>query len=289
MDKIDWVILDVDGVLLGEKQGFNYPHPHRKVIEALKAVRESGVQVTLCTGKPAYSLNKIVQDAGLSGPHIADNGGIVADLIGNKTVEKTAIAKSLAQDVLKAFLSAGVYVEAHDGANYYIQKSGFDPKVVEKRTQIMLKEPTVVDSLLSKAHDVELTKIIAFANDEADRPRVERAFSEFADTLSFRWNFVPITNPAQYEIITAKGVSKEYAAGRVSELVGRSFDNAMGVGDGLLDWGFMQKCHYVCAMGNAIPKLKELIKTKGEGCYYVAPPVDEHGVIDAFRHFGILK
>jgi hydroxymethylpyrimidine pyrophosphatase-like HAD family hydrolase len=63
LEKIDWIILDVDGVLLGDKQDFNYPHPHNKVIEALAAIRKSGVQVTLCTGKPSYSLDKIVRAA----------------------------------------------------------------------------------------------------------------------------------------------------------------------------------------------------------------------------------
>jgi len=33
------VILDIDGVIVGEKIGFNSPYPHLKVFELLKKIR----------------------------------------------------------------------------------------------------------------------------------------------------------------------------------------------------------------------------------------------------------
>ena len=33
------IILDIDGVIVGEKIGFNSPDPHRDVIEKLKKIR----------------------------------------------------------------------------------------------------------------------------------------------------------------------------------------------------------------------------------------------------------
>ena len=38
MNKIQALILDVDGVIVGEKIGFNSPHPHPDVVSALKEI-----------------------------------------------------------------------------------------------------------------------------------------------------------------------------------------------------------------------------------------------------------
>ena len=289
MGKIDWVILDVDGVLLGEKQDFNYPHPHDKVIEALAAARKSGVQVTLCTGKPYFSMEKIVRDAGLDGPHIGDNGSVIFDIFAGKAVAKKTISPKIATKIVSELLDSGVSLEVHDGTNYYFQKGNVNPDLLEKRIRLMHKPPIIVDSLADAVKQKELTKITAFAKDESEKPRVEKVYGKYADKLSFIWNFVPVTNPVQYGMITAKGISKEYAVEEVAKVSGKRFDTALGIGDGMIDWKFILLCHYGCAMGNAVPKLKELIKTKGAGNYFIAPHVDDHGVIDAFMHFGILK
>ncbi len=41
------IILDVDGVIIGEKIGYNSPHPHPDVVTALKKVREKGIAICL--------------------------------------------------------------------------------------------------------------------------------------------------------------------------------------------------------------------------------------------------
>jgi len=43
MNKIKAIILDVDGVIVGEKIGFNAPYPHLDVINKLKQIREKGI------------------------------------------------------------------------------------------------------------------------------------------------------------------------------------------------------------------------------------------------------
>lgn len=63
------IISDVDGVVIGEKIGFNSPHPNDDVIAALKAVREKGVAVCLCTAKPHFSIAEEIKRPNL---HIAD-------------------------------------------------------------------------------------------------------------------------------------------------------------------------------------------------------------------------
>jgi len=45
---IKGLILDVDGVLIGRKKGYNWPEPHPLVIQTLKLLREKGIIVSLC-------------------------------------------------------------------------------------------------------------------------------------------------------------------------------------------------------------------------------------------------
>ena len=66
------IILDVDGVIIGEKKGVNTPHPHPDVMEKMQTIRSNGIPVVLCTAKPAFAIEYEIKEACLNNPHIAD-------------------------------------------------------------------------------------------------------------------------------------------------------------------------------------------------------------------------
>ena len=82
------IILDIDGVIVGEKIGFNSPYPHPDVIQKLKSLREKWIVVSLCTAKPHFSIQKIIVDAGLNNLHITNGGGVIIDPINNVVLKK---------------------------------------------------------------------------------------------------------------------------------------------------------------------------------------------------------
>jgi hypothetical protein len=47
----------------------------------------------------------------------------------------------------------------------------------------------------------------------------------------------------------------------------------------------MKHCKYVATLENADEKIKELVKTKGEGNYLVAPSVDKNGIFEILKYF----
>ena len=59
MANIKLIILDVDGVIVGEKIGFNSPNPHPEVISKLKSIHEQGIPIVLCTAKPHFAIKSI--------------------------------------------------------------------------------------------------------------------------------------------------------------------------------------------------------------------------------------
>ena len=104
MKEIKGIILDVDGVIVGEKIGFNSPNPHTEVINKLRELREKGISISLCTAKPHFSIGKIIKDAKLDNYHIADGGSVIINPINNTIVKKHIIDKELVKAILKCIL-----------------------------------------------------------------------------------------------------------------------------------------------------------------------------------------
>src|SRR5882672_10274025 len=100
------IILDVDGVIIGEKIGYNSPHPHQDVVDVLKKVRENGIAVCLCTAKPYYSISEEIKGSNLHNPHISDAGAVIIDPIDNIIVEKHVLDKALVKDILQVLQDA---------------------------------------------------------------------------------------------------------------------------------------------------------------------------------------
>src|SRR5579859_7815546 len=88
------IILDVDGVLSGSKQGINYPNPHTEVIDALRKICESGIPIILCTGNYYYAKLPIIQSAQLHNPHITDNGALIVNPLENIVINNTLWTKN---------------------------------------------------------------------------------------------------------------------------------------------------------------------------------------------------
>lgn len=50
----------------------------------------------------------------------------------------------------------------------------------------------------------------------------------------------------------------------------------------------MQLCKYVATLENGDDKIKQLVKTKGEGNYFIAPHINDNGIFDILNYFSIV-
>ena len=126
------------------------------------------------------------------------------------------------------------------------------------------------------------------ALDESDKLNLERLFDQFQGDLVLSWGVHPIILPLQFGIITAKGISKKQGAIEISKSLNVPFENILGVGDSSSDWQFIEMCGYGAAMGNASQELKDKVISKGEDKSFIAPGVDENGILEVFRYFSLL-
>lgn len=272
------ILTDIDGVLIGEKEGYNFPNPHPDVTAKLRAIQASGIPITLCTAKPNYSIQTIIAGAKLSCPHITDAGSVIIDPITNKIITKHTIDSNLATQIVDAFLTAGVYTEIYTPTEYMIEKR-FRSPLTDIHTQILQHGPALVPSLQKASAIEEVTKIMPIAENGADKERLIQIFAPFAESLNLAWGLHPIANPHVFGIITAKGVSKRTAAIEVSSFLHIPLSEYLGIGDSTSDWKFMELCGATATVSNGSDELKKLVN-------FVAPTsVDENGILSIFNHY----
>ncbi len=280
------VILDIDGVIVGEKPGFNTPDPNQAVIKMLKSVREKGVYLSLITSKPHFAIVRIIQDANLHNFHVTDGGSVLIDPI-NNIVKRHLIKNESAKKVIEVFLKNNVYVEFYTVDNYFIQESQLS-EITKKHAFVLQKKPGIVKSLLDEASKQIIIKVMPVAQTTEDIKRIEKIFKPFTDDLDIYWAVHPVALPLQFGIVTPQGINKTKGVIEVAENLNIDFNNMLGVGDSQSDWDFIQLCKYGAAMGNASEELKKLVLSKGPGLGYVGPTVDENGIIDIFKYFELV-
>ena len=277
------IILDVDGVIVGEKVGYNSPLPNPDVIARLKQIEEAGVKISLCTAKPNYAIRQIINDANLRNLHITDGGAVIIDPIENTILESHTIDRTIAKQVVNKYLDSGVYVEAYAVENYMLEKNQLS-ELTEVHQHILQTAPVIVESLTAEIDNQNIVKIMPIANDENDKARLEEILKPFATKLTLSWGVHPIALPHQFGIITAKGISKKQAAFHIAESSGISTDQLLGIGDSTSDWQFIEHCGYGATLENGSQELKDLIRSR-EKQSYIGGAVDENGILDIFDYF----
>ena len=283
---IKGLILDVDGVLVGGKKGFNWPDPNPRIIQELKNLRQKGFIVSLCTGKGTFSIKSIVESAHLDNPHIGDGGAIVVDFLNDKVIDQHVIDKEIAKKAISVLQDKKIYVELYTKDGYYIQNSYVGDKTT-KHIDILDRKPNIVLSLLEIADKLNIVKVMPIVDDEIDKQQIISLMHKEMPELPLQWGVHPTALPYLFGIITAPDISKRQAVGVIADYTKVPLDTILGIGDGMSDWKFMEICGYAGAVGNSSQNLKEIIVTKKDRGY-IGTSVDENGVLDILKHFQVV-
>jgi hydroxymethylpyrimidine pyrophosphatase-like HAD family hydrolase len=276
------IIADVDGVMVGREEGVNFPLPHDDIITALRRVGQN-IPIILCSAKFRTAIDGIILQADLANPHITDGGALIINPLGEpEIIEQNVIDRAIVLDYLAIDNAA---TELYTAQTVYLQKDD-DAAFVRKRSQLLQTQPVMVDSLIEIAKTTDIIKIISFAENKNDMPRIEAQAKRLGSRVHYIWSYHPRIVPRRPCVITAAGVSKEHAARKVTGYLGLSFDNILGVGDSPADWNFMQLCKYVATVGNDTT-LQRLVESKGPAHYFHATSVNDHGLLQILEHFGL--
>ena len=281
------VIMDVDGVIIGRHEGINFPLPHTEVIYKLKSVRVAGTPIILCTSKFGFAIQRIIDDAALDNPHIADSGALIMYPSSKKALNKThPIAKETIQRAIKLFIDQNLYLELYTQSEHYVQQTQVTD-FTYKRLKILQMPPSVVESLAAVAEKENVIKMITFANNEGTVKEVEGTVQKLSGGVDLIWSRHPYLDPLKPGIMTAPGVSKISAVNEVVESLKLNFNEILAIGDAESDWNFMKECGYVATLENGDDEIKHLVKSRGKDSSFISGSVDDNGLIEIFEHFGL--
>ena len=279
------LILDIDGVMVGEKIGYNSPYPHPDVTSRLAKIREAGIPVILCTAKPHYSILPIIESAHLNNVHITYAGAVIIDPLSDTIIESHPMQRKMTLDLLTTFIQHDFYTELYALNDYYILRRQVND-LTRIHTHILQHEPILVDSLSEIASAQESFKVMPVIPDETGIPTVTAALEPFKNSVEITWSLHPIAMPHQFCGVAEKGISKRQAATTTLSHMGIDPADALGVGDSLSDWKFMDLCGYTATLQNGQDPLKKLVGDRN-GRGFIGGSVDDNGILGIFDHFGL--
>lgn len=230
------VALDIDGTLVDARE-----HVTPAVVEALTAVRRTGVHVVLATGRSVFGIGRIIDLLRLpSGYCVASNGAVIFTFPPTRVLSAVTFdARPAVNAVLEAVPAALVAVEVV-GHGYRVNRP-FPPGEI---TGELWVEP--LDALTKEP----VTRVII-----RDPQSSAEEFLDLADRIGLHGTnyFVGFT---AWLDLAPQGISKASALDEVASELGVDRSDVLAIGDGRNDLEMLSWAGRGVAMGQAYPEVK---------------------------------
>ena len=207
MIKYKLLALDIDGTLLNDKRELT-----DRTVEAIKRAIDSGVHVTLCTGRPIQGVKWFVERLGITAPVITYNGAEIVDPASGEILFKNQLLPSDAIKIAEYGRDRGVTLIIWSKGELY----GYPMNErVDFYKQIALTEPKEATDIKGLA-ERGITKIIWF--DEIDRVN---QFKTELNKSDFKSVTYVTSNPRFLEFFNSE-VSKRISMEKLADMLGVS-------------------------------------------------------------------
>ena len=267
--KYKLLVLDIDGTLLDGRGNIS---AEDRV--ALAKARDSGVQVSLCTGRALKSCLSIIDRLSLDSYHITFDGALVSSPDLSEEVYVQPIDEAIVRQMIEFARLHSIDLELHSATHYFAERKTWS---TEAHSQFFGMETAMVDfnNIWERERIIKGGMVTTTAEEEA---KAETFRHHFSDSLHFSQARTPAYPGVVFVNILAPQVSKGKALEVLASHLGISLAEVVAVGDGTNDISLLSAAGLAIAMGNARDELKAIAD-------HVTLDVDHSGVAAAIANF----
>ena len=275
MEKV--IFIDVDGTLVDYEN-----HLPESAVEAIRKARKNGHRVYICTGRSKAEVYQNIWDIGLDGM-IGGNGSYVED--NGKVLVHQLITESQCRRIVDWLHERKLefYLESNSGL-YASEK--FETAAL----------PSIQEYSKRKGRDADITvrdvfPDMIFGADlyRGDLNKVSYLLNSYQDFLDTKEQFPDLQNgtwggageTALFGDLGVKDITKAHAIDILLAHLGKKKEDTIAFGDAKIDIPMLEYCATGVAMGNGGEEIRAMAD-------YITDDVDEDGLWNAFRHFGLI-
>lgn len=261
------LVVDIDGTLVGKNGSISTEDR-----EALAKARQSGIRVSLSTGRAAQSCRPIIDRLALDGYHIFFDGALVSNLV--EEVYAEPLDSRVVREAIEFARQNDTYLELYSLTRFFVERESWATKI---HREFFNLEPTVVDftGLWERERIIKGGLVTASAEEAAKAKTFRLRFNH-------RLHFSPARSPAypgvEFTNVLAPEVSKGKALLVLASHLGISMAEVMAIGDGTNDLPLLSSAGLAVAMGNAPDEVKAVAN-------HVTLDVDHSGLAAAVKEF----
>ena len=263
------LVVDIDGTLL-DKNG-NIAAEDKKALS--KAV-DSGIRVSLSTGRVVQACLRFIKQLSLDGYHMFFDGALVYNPEKDEEVYVEPISKDLVRQMVEFAHLVGLDFDLYSSTHFFAERETWATDI---RRQFFKLVPTIVDftKIWQTERMIKGTLVVSSAEEKA---KANDFYLHFKDSLNFSWTLTPAYPDVDFINVVAHDVSKGKALEALASFLGIPLTEVIAIGDGVNDVPLLSSAGLAIAMDNAPDELKAVAD-------YVTLDVDHNGVAAAISKF----
>jgi len=264
----DLLALDVDGTLV-DASGIISP----RLRAALARVRERGIHICLCTGRPWAATQRYLAELETRTPPVVLNGALVPPLDGGDLLVCHNLSPVAVELLVAEARRHGDYLELHTATDLYIENLGTEGEYQQAKLGLR----AIVGSFERLWERAPILKAQYVIRSQEQRKRIEALSQMMADQALFSWGVSPGFD-GWFINVMQQGVEKSASLGILLRALNIPWERVLAAGDSPSDLAYVQRAGFGVIMGNAPQSTREQAP-------HVAPPVDQDGLAQVIEQY----